>query len=370
MRFLSLFAGIGGFDLGLERAGFECAGQVEINTFCQKVLAKHWPNVKRISDIREVKGDEFGTIDLVCGGFPCQPFSTAGKRKGADDNRYLWPEMLRVIDAVKPSYVIGENVVGILNVAFDKVCADLEEKGYEVLSFIIPACSVNAPHRRDRVWFLSYSQSIGNGRTTGTLAQETKKSKSEINGLFPNRKSENGISWHNFPAQPSLCGRNDGVSNRVDRVKALGNAVVPQIVEIIGKAIKAGALHYSLQHQLCGSASSEASPAKSRRKRRIMFELLQKYCGFRMHDEREESGVCACNKDGQFEMTNMGLCKKEACPAMKEAAAESAGLRTTSAQQTQAVISHAPCAVFDTCNETIKSCCCAGLPVCYKTTDY
>lgn len=156
MKFLSLFAGIGGFDLGLERAGMRCVGQVEIDKKCQLVLAKHWPNVKRMEDIRKVNGDEFGTIDLICGGFPCQPFSTAGKRKGAEDNRYLWPEMVRVIDTARPTWVIGENVAGIVSMALDQVHSDLESIGYKVQSFIIPACAVDAPHRRDRVWIVAH----------------------------------------------------------------------------------------------------------------------------------------------------------------------------------------------------------------------
>ena len=298
MKFLSLFAGIGqgGFDLGLERAGFECAGQVEINPFCQKVLAKHWPNVKREGDIRNVTSETFGAIDLICGGFPCQPFSAAGKRKGKDDDRYLWPEMLRVIEAYKPSYVIGENVTGILNLAFDQVCSDLESQGYEVQTLVIPACSLNAPHKRDRVWFLAYSNSIGNGRAASPLAQAETKPEEQVNGLFANSESKNGSSvpntnseglqrskngrefdsfrkneteqslrlscstWEMFPTQPALCGRDDGVSNRVDRIKALGNAVVPQIVEIIGKAIKAGALHYSLQQSHGVQSVSQPAP--------------------------------------------------------------------------------------------------------------
>jgi DNA (cytosine-5)-methyltransferase 1 len=161
MKFLSLFAGIGGFDLGLERAGMQCVGQVEIDKKCQLVLAKHWPNIKRMADIRKVKGDEFGTIDLICGGFPCQPFSTAGKRKGAEDNRHLWPEMVRVIAVARPSWVIGENVAGIVSMALDQVHSDLESIGYQVQTFIIPACAVDAPHRRDRVWIVAYSSNAG-----------------------------------------------------------------------------------------------------------------------------------------------------------------------------------------------------------------
>jgi len=160
MTFGSLFAGIGGFDLGLERAGMECKWQVEIDPFCNKVLQKHWPNVKRYVDVKTVGKHNLEPVDLISGGFPCQPFSVAGKRGGKDDNRYLWPEMLRVISEVRPTWVIGENVAGIVNMALDQVCSDLEAQGYEVQPFIIPACAVNAPHRRDRVWIVG--NRIGN----------------------------------------------------------------------------------------------------------------------------------------------------------------------------------------------------------------
>jgi DNA (cytosine-5)-methyltransferase 1 len=153
----SLFSGIGGFDLGLERAGFEIAWQSEIDPYCLKVLEKHWPRVKRYGDIREMRGDDLEPVDLICGGFPCQPFSCAGKRGGQTDDRYLWPEMLRIITEVRPRWVIGENVPGIINLALDQVLSDLEDAGYACQSFIIPACGVGALHRRDRVWIVGYS---------------------------------------------------------------------------------------------------------------------------------------------------------------------------------------------------------------------
>jgi len=151
----SLFSGIGGFDLGLERSGMEITWQVEIDPFCNKVLAKHWPNVKRYGDIKNVTNLE--PVDLICGGFPCQPYSCAGKRKGKDDDRALWPEMLRVVSEVKPRWIIGENVAGFIDMGLDDCISDLENQGYEVQAFIIPACAVNAPHRRDRVWICAHS---------------------------------------------------------------------------------------------------------------------------------------------------------------------------------------------------------------------
>ena len=166
MPHASLFSGIGGFDLAAEWAGWTNAFNCEIDPFCRKILKYHFPDAEQYGDIRTA---DFAVwrdrIDVLTGGFPCQPFSLAGKRKGTEDDRYLWPEMLRVIRTVRPHWVVGENVYGIVNwsegMVLDTVCSDLEAAGYEVQPYIIPACGVGAPHRRDRCWFVAHRTDAG-----------------------------------------------------------------------------------------------------------------------------------------------------------------------------------------------------------------
>lgn len=164
---LSLFSGIGGLDLAAEAAGFVTVGQCEWADYPTKVLEKHWPDVPRWRDIRTLTGEDFyartglRTVDVISGGFPCQPFSTCGKRRGKDDDRYLWPEMLRVIQELRPSWVVGENVAGIVSMALDTVLFDLETIGYTAQTLIIPALAVDAPHRRDRCAILAHAGGEG-----------------------------------------------------------------------------------------------------------------------------------------------------------------------------------------------------------------
>ena len=158
IRILDICSGIGGFSLGLESTGgFDTVAFCEFDDFCRKVLNKHWPDVPIYKDLKEIGNEPERIIqdfDLICGGIPCQPFSVAGKKKGKEDDRHLWPYMYEIIKYKKPSWVIVENVGGFVNVALDDVCLDLETQGYATQSFIIPACSVEAPHRRDRIWIL------------------------------------------------------------------------------------------------------------------------------------------------------------------------------------------------------------------------
>lgn len=175
----SLFSGIGGFDLAAEWAGWENAFNCEIDPFCRQVLKYHFPNAIQYEDIKTTDFTVWrGRIDVLTGGFPCQPFSTAGKRKGTADNRYLWPEMLRAIREIKPKWIVGENVFAIISwgrgMVFERVHADMEAEGYEVQAFILPACSVGAPHLRYRTWFVAHAveDSECDGREVGEFVQE------------------------------------------------------------------------------------------------------------------------------------------------------------------------------------------------------
>jgi len=176
LRMLSLCAGIGGADLAAEATGaIEVVGQVEINPFCQAVLAKHWPNVKRMNDIREVKGHEFGTVDIIVGGIPCQPHSLAGKRQSSTDERNLWPEFYRIIRKIKPRWALVENVLGLLSsergAFFGGILRDLADAGYDAEWHVLRASDVGAPHERKRVFLVAYLPSVG-GRTRWTQSEK------------------------------------------------------------------------------------------------------------------------------------------------------------------------------------------------------
>jgi len=190
MKIIDLFSGIGGFSLGLEATGgFKTIQFVENEPWCQKILAKNFPGVPIAGDIREYDGQK---ADIVVGGFPCQPFSVAGKRKGTRDDRHLWPEMLRVIKACKPRWVIGENVRNLTSIqdgmVFEQVCTDLEEQGYEVQSFVIPASAVNAPHQRYRVWIVAYSENRGREQTEWKRRQSLERGSYDSGGIKAERQ--------------------------------------------------------------------------------------------------------------------------------------------------------------------------------------
>ena len=239
----SLFSGIGGADLASEWAGFETVGQVEFADYPTKVLEKHWPNVPRWRDIRDVTIESIqeridgGTINVVSGGFPCQPFSINGKREGKNDDRFLWPEMLRVISIAKPTWVIGENVTGIINLALDGVSDDLEKQGFKVQPVVFPASSIGAIHRRDRVFFLAYS---ADNRCSNSKYAESrgdiKKGQKESEAI------KGSIACNEREFREKVCSTefirtSNGVPSRMDRIKCLGNAIVPQQIYPLFKYI-------------------------------------------------------------------------------------------------------------------------------------
>ncbi len=246
----SLFSGIGGFDLAAEWMGWENVFHCEWNEFGQKILKYYWPEAESFSDITKTDFKHYANkIDILTGGFPCQPYSTAGKRKGKDDERHLWPEMLRAIREIKPRYVVGENVRGLTNwnggLVFDEVCAELEAIGYQVAPVIIPAGGVNAPHRRERIWFVAHSNSIGLDR--GLYENRGERKVSTLNAsTFNSLLLRN--QWENFPTQSPICSGDDGLSDKLDgitfsnwrkeSIKAYGNAIVPQVAYEIFKAIE------------------------------------------------------------------------------------------------------------------------------------
>ena len=272
---LDLFSGIGGFAIAAKWNGFRTVGFCDNEPYAQAVLRKHWPDVPIHSDIREVRGDLYAGITLLTGGFPCQPFSVAGKQRGKADDRYLWPEMLRVIREARPSWIIGENVAGIVNMALDQVHIDLEAEGYEVESIIIPACGVDAPHRRDRVWIVAHAKGGERGRLQKQISKKGSQSCDQLSGIpsglsgefFPSnvadaesiaiqrqrtgwieksqphereglfvRESE-GSKQAQWLPEPNVDRVVDGLPNRTHRIRGLGNAIVPQVAAEIIRCI-------------------------------------------------------------------------------------------------------------------------------------
>ncbi len=288
MRHGSLFSGIGGFDLAAEWMGWENVFHCEWNEFGQKVLHHYWPNAETFTDITKSDFTKYANkIDILTGGFPCQPYSMAGKRKGKEDERHLWPSMLRAIREIKPKYIVGENVFGLLNwnggLVFDEVHTDLEFEGYEVQAVVIPAAAVNAPHGRDRVWFVATNtnrisdwggtkqssaahQQGWSGETNSgigvtreqqfvrDIASEGDVTNSNERGLEgrekqkKNKHTVDGNTWGIFPTQSPICSGNDGIPAKLDgitfskwrseSIKAYGNAIVPQVAYEIFKAIQ------------------------------------------------------------------------------------------------------------------------------------
>jgi len=283
----SLFSGIGGFDLAAEWMGWENVFHCEWMPFPRQVLHYHFPKSLSYEDITKTDFTiHQGSIDILTGGFPCQPYSSAGKRLGKEDERHLWPHMLRAIQEIEPTYVVGENVRGLTNwnggVVFEEVCADLEACGYEVQPILLPACAVGAPHRRDRVWFIAtnsdnlrqhqcdrinevntsegreyalndFNENDGQGNATNSIeiGLQCKVEDRKLEGerfIISNQRS----TWDTFPTQSPICSGNDGISTELDgitfskwrqeSIKGYGNAIVPQVAYEIFKVINQ--MHY------------------------------------------------------------------------------------------------------------------------------
>ncbi|MBL0319652.1 MAG: DNA cytosine methyltransferase [Alphaproteobacteria bacterium] len=293
MRVLDLFSGIGGFSLGFEAAGFETVAFCENDPYCQAVLKKNFPGIPIIPDIYQFKPEgNHGAIQLICGGYPCQPFSFAGKRRGEKDSRYIWPEMLRIIRVIKPEWVVCENVLGHVEQGFENVATQMENENYTVWPFVVPACAVGAQHHRERLWIVAHSNSYDDWEAKP--CRDRKKEEMEAINRKKNASTRESIGtgdvfWnyavHKYPgtnlglwmrrilkwgflrgaAKDTECrlGRiidgvptwMDGINNpgmeRIvaysesmeERNKALGNAIVPHIAYYIGEAIK----NYNLQ---------------------------------------------------------------------------------------------------------------------------
>jgi len=285
----SLFSGIGGFDLAAEWSGFTNLFNCEWEEFPRKVLKHHFPNAEQFGDIKEFNATTYsGRLDILSGGFPCQPFSVAGKRKGSEDERHLWPEMLRVVGECQPRWVVGENVRGLVNwsngLVFETCCTDLEALGYSVQSFIVPACATGAPHRRDRVWIVAHSDNFRTRSRLGEIQSKNGEVSERYNDAQPCDSSGGDASdtndaglqgrkvtgikgrdaakqqkgpdvmrcpcatWENFPTVPPVCGGDDGLPKELDgitfpkwrreSIKAYGNAIVPQVAKRIFESIK------------------------------------------------------------------------------------------------------------------------------------
>jgi DNA (cytosine-5)-methyltransferase 1 len=254
---LDLFSGIGGFALAAQWSGFETVAFVEKESFCQKILKQHWPDVPIFGDIFQFDGKPFAGVDLLTGGFPCQPFSQAGKRQGKEDDRYLWPEMLRVVSEAKPCWVLGENVDGLDGLGLDDCISDLESLGYEVAPPLeIPACAVGSDHPRNRIWIIAHLNRERKPQLQGMLCDERRwnsdsakekdvEASAEWRALLESgRRIGDGTfkGWRPSPewfeCQPGLGRLVHGIPNRTHRLEALGNAIVPQVAYQIIKEIR------------------------------------------------------------------------------------------------------------------------------------
>lgn len=241
LTFGSLFAGIGGIDLGLERAGMRCAWQVEIDDYCQKVLARHWPDVPKFRDVRSVGAHNLPAVDLIAGGFPCQDISASGPRTGlAGERSGLWREFARIIGELRPRYVLVENVSDLIYRGIERVLGDLAALLYDAEGEVIPACAFGAPHTRERMFIVAYAESA----ERGPLGAARRRMANAHNSICQWQENPSGAALRYSQmdrrawASESAVGRvADGVPDRFHRLSGLGNAVVPPVAEFIGRLI-------------------------------------------------------------------------------------------------------------------------------------
>lgn len=276
----SLFSGIGGAEIAAAWLGWENLFHCDINEFGRKVLGYWFPQSKEYNDIKTIDFTEWrGRVDVLTAGFPCQPFSMAGKRRGADDDRYLWPETLRAINEIRPAWFVGENVFGIASMVLpgeevdmgrtddlfeegnlyrterrfvlDRICRDIEDAGYTVQPVVIPACAVGAPHRRDRVWFIARREDVGHDAEEAAGQRPGADARGGLRGDVPGeRRIPRFKGWEGFPTQPPVCRGDDGLPFGVadlsipfgrwrrEAIKALGNAWVPEVAYEIFRIIQ------------------------------------------------------------------------------------------------------------------------------------
>ena len=231
MRIGSLFAGIGGLELGLERAGVgRTVWQVELDPFCRQVLARHWPNATRYEDVTTVDWSTVEPVEVLCGGFPCQPFSSAGARGGVFDPRWGWPWFAHAIGVLRPRYVVVENVAALTTdpIAWGCLLGDLHALGFDAEWEVLPASAFGAPHRRERLFLVAYPAGEGlEGRIEPTTTRETQRE-------LPCGLGRAGLGW---PLPPDTSRVGYGLPDWVDRVRATGNAVVPQVAEVVGRRL-------------------------------------------------------------------------------------------------------------------------------------
>lgn len=240
MKALELFAGIGGIALAEQMAGIEVVGLSEIEDYPVKVLKKNFPNVPILKDVRKINKESLkevdidaDTIDIVSGGFPCQPFSVAGKQRGTSDDRDLWPEMFRIIQEIRPNWIVGENVANFANMELDRTLSNLESESYETRTFVLPACGVDAKHKRVRTFIVANANSDRRLASGKVKFQKFEKKQSKWQFGSANCTP---ARWFSEPRVGRVA---NGVPDRMDRLKCLGNAVVPEQILPIFKAIVA-----------------------------------------------------------------------------------------------------------------------------------